>query len=381
MVAQSVLILQITKSAAMMGVAGAVQLAPGLLAGPLAGRIVDAVPRRAVAAASQAALAAISFVTAGLAMLHRLDVTCLLVLAAASGVVAAIDAPAVALFGNELVPPEDLPSAIAFGSVVSDGGRMLGTAAAAVLVTAFGPAPAYLLNGASFLVVALVIPFLRNAAHVPSQTNAPAAPVRAMDGLRAFRDHGQLRALLVIAGVAGLFGAQYQITGAGLLTGPLHRPAQDFGELAMAMSIGATLGAMLAATLRRASVATVSVAVLAGGALQVLAGLTPSYAALLLTVAAAAALQTLSSVATSTLLQTLPAADLRGRVLAAWGSLSRGWMLCSPLLVSGLLAEVGVRMTLIVTGTAVMAALVALQWARAMAAVRKPARLATVGGI
>ncbi|MCW2828518.1 MAG: transporter, partial [Marmoricola sp.] len=163
MVAQNLLVLQLTGSAMMTGLSLSAQAAPGLLFGFLGGAIADKYPRRLVATVGQMALAAVALLTASLAALDLLSVVVVILLGVLSGVIATADGPACTLLGNELVPREDVSSAIAVGSVASNVGRLAGTALAGVTVAAAGISAAYVANGVSFLLVAACIPFLRSA--------------------------------------------------------------------------------------------------------------------------------------------------------------------------------------------------------------------------
>ena len=100
----------------------------------------------------------VAFTTAALVATDRLSVPVLLVLAAVTGLIATVDGPACTLLGNDMVPREDVPSAIAVGSVVHSVGRVVGTASAGLTIGAFGLGGAYAANGLSFVCVVAVLP-------------------------------------------------------------------------------------------------------------------------------------------------------------------------------------------------------------------------------
>ncbi len=219
---QNLLVLQITGSAAATGLSMSVQAAPALLISVLGGAAVDRWPRRLTAAVSQALLGTIAFVTALMVALDRLDVTSLMVLAAITGVVATVDGPACSLLGNDLVPAEDVPSAIGVGALVHQAGRLTGAALAGVTVGFLGTAAAYAANGLSFLFVASVIPFLRPAkgAVKHAATARPRDALSVREGLAFFARRPRLLALAGVTGVSAVFGRNYQLTLAVLVTGP-----------------------------------------------------------------------------------------------------------------------------------------------------------------
>ncbi|MFJ2260340.1 MFS transporter [Streptomyces sp. NPDC087844] len=344
---QNLLVLQITGSAAATGLSMSVQAAPALLMSLAGGAAVDRWPRRLTAAVSQALLGAIAFTTAALVATGRLDLTVLMVLAALTGIVATVDGPACALLGNDLVPPDDVPSAIGVGSLVHSAGRLAGTALGGVTVGFLGTAAAYAANGVSFLFVASVIPFLRPAygalrgaagavRPAASATSAPAGvePVgqdmTVRQGLAFFMRRPRLVALAGITGISAIFGRNYSLTLAVLVTGPLAGGAGSFGTVSTVLAVGGILGAVLGARLRQPSVRLVGMLAAAGGLLQVVAGFSPSFAVLLVLVLPMAVVETVSDTAGTTVLQTDPPAHLRGRVLGVWGSISTGWGLAGP---------------------------------------------------
>ncbi len=243
---QNLLVLQITGSAAATGLSMSVQAAPALLISVFGGAAVDRWPRRLTAAVSQALLGAIAFVTALMVALDRLDVTSLMVLAAITGVVATVDGPACSLLGNDLVPAEDVPSAIGVGALVHQAGRLTGAALAGVTVGFLGTAAAYAANGLSFLFVASVIPFLRPAkgAVKHAATARPRDALSVREGLAFFARRPRLLALAGVTGVSAVFGRNYQLTLAVLVTGPLAGGAGSFGTVSTVLAAGGIVGAM-----------------------------------------------------------------------------------------------------------------------------------------
>jgi MFS family permease len=363
---QNLLVLQITGSAAATGLSMSVQAAPALLMSVLGGAAVDRWPRKLTATVSQALLGAIAFLTALLVVLDRLDMTSLLVLAAVTGVVATVDGPACALLGNDLVPPEDVPSAIGVGALVHSAGRLVGTALAGVTVGFVGTFAAYAANGVSFLFVASVIPFLRpapGATRSSPTTPSSRKPVRksterratgsdmtVRQGLVFFARRPRLVALAAVTGISAVFGRNYGLTLAVLVTGPLASGAGTFGTVSTVLAVGGILGAILGARLRRPSVRLVGCLAAAGGLLQVAAGLSPSVAVLLVLVLPMAVLESVSDTAGTAVLQTDPPAHLRGRVLGVWGSVGTVWSLGGPPALGLLMELAGARGALVVGG-------------------------------
>ncbi|WP_415925535.1 MFS transporter [Streptomyces sp. ME19-01-6] len=352
---QNLLVLQLTGSAAATGLSLTVQAAPGLLLGLAGGAAVDAWPRKLTAAVSQAVLGAVAFATAALVAFDLLTLPLLMTLAAVTGLVATVDGPACALLGNDLVPVEDVPSSIALGSVVHSTGRLAGVALAGVAVATLGNAAAYAANGLSFLFVTAVIPFLRlhprQEAPGPEPIGADTGSPR--DGLVFFMSRPRLVALTVITAVSAVFGRNYSLTLAVLVTGPLAGGAAEFGTVSTMLAAGGIAGAVLAGRMRRPSVRLVAALAAAGAVLQIAAGFSPDLLLLILLVAPMAVVESMSDTAGTTVLQTDPPPHMRGRVLGVWRSVSTAWGLAGPPLLGLLMEWAGARGALVIGGLVV----------------------------
>ncbi|MFI9584721.1 MFS transporter [Streptomyces sp. NPDC052236] len=360
---QNLLVLQITGSAAVTGLSLSVQAAPGLLMSLAGGAAVDRWPRKVTAAVSQGLLGAVAFVTAFLVAVDQLNLGVLMALAAVTGLIATVDAPACALLGNDLVRTEDVPSAIGVGSLVSNGGRLVGAALAGATVGFLGTAAAYAANGLSFLFVAAVIPFLRpvhqavrRAKHVRRRDDKARRDddMTVRQGVAYFMRRPRLVALAGITGISAVFGRNYGLTLAVLVTGPLAGGAEAFGTVSTVLAVGGILGAIVGARLRKPSVRLVGTLAAVGALLQVTAALSPSLAVLLILVLPMALVESVSDTAGTTVLQTDPPAHMRGRVLGVWGSIRTLWGLAGPPAL-GLLMEVAGARGALVSGGLIIA--------------------------
>ncbi|MFF3285733.1 MFS transporter [Streptomyces sp. NPDC003023] len=375
---QNLLVLQITGSAAATGLSMSVQAAPGLLMSLAGGAAVDRWPRKLTAAVSQALLGAVAFLTSFLVAVDQLNLGVLMALAAVTGVIATVDGPACALLGNDLVRTEDVPSAIGVGSLVHNAGRLAGAALAGVTVGFLGTAAAYAANGVSFLFVTAVIPFLRPVAgavlarsgkdgsgHPDEQPTVPAEDrkqdqdMSMREGLRYFARRPRLVALAGVTGLSAVLGRNYQLTLAVLVVGPLAGGAGAFGTVSTVLAVGGILGAVLGARLRRPSVRLVGVLAAAGGVLQIVAGLSPSLAVLLVVVLPMAVVESVSDTAGTTVLQTDPPPHMRGRVLGVWGSVKTVWGLAGPPALGLLMELAGARGALVTGGLLIAGAIAA----------------------
>ncbi|WP_245877709.1 MFS transporter, partial [Streptomyces glaucescens] len=177
------------------------------------------------------------------------------------------------------------------------------------------------------------------------------------EGLAFFARRPRLVALAGITGVSAVFGRNYGLTLAVLVTGPLAGGAGSFGTVSTVLAVGGIVGAVLGARLRKPSVRLVGALAATGGLLQAVAGLSPSLAVLLLLVLPMAVVESVSDTAGTTVLQTDPPAHLRGRVLGVWGSISTGWGLAGPPALGLLMELAGARGALVAGGLIIAGAI------------------------
>ncbi len=163
-----------------------------------------------------------------------------------------------------------------------------------------------------------------------------------------------LLALAGVTGISAVFGRNYGLTLAVLVTGPLAGGAGAFGTVSTVLAAGGIVGAVLGARLRRPSVRLVGALAATGALLQIAAGLSPSLAMLVVLVLPMAVVESVSDTAGTAVLQTDPPAHLRGRVLGVWGSIGTVWSLGGPPAL-GLLMELAGPRGALITGGAVIA--------------------------
>ncbi|PVG80927.1 MFS transporter [Nocardioides gansuensis] len=361
LVAQSLLVLELTGSPALTGLTLSLQAAPGLLLGLVGGAAVDVWPRRLTVGVAQAILGGLALVTAALAAAGLLSVPVIMAIAVVSGTIAVVDGPAAALLGSELVTERDVPSAIALGSLATSAGRVLGTAAAAAAIALGGVPAAYAVNGLSFLVVAAVVPFLRPVRAVAQRPagRSPLAGVRS--GFGYLLGSRALLGLLVVGAVTSTLGRNYSLGFATLVTGPLHGGAGAYGTVSAVLAIGAVAGAVVAARLTSARYARVARLALVGALLQVAAAFAVGMPMLLLIALPLAIAESVQDTLTSTIMVTRPPEHLRGMVLGAWQSAASGWALVGPPTLGWLLESFGARTGLALGGLVIAAVIVAVR--------------------
>ena len=137
-VAQDWLVLALTGSAGALGLTTGLQFLPIVLFSPFAGVIADRYAKRQVLVVTQLAMGATAALLGVLAITGLVQPWHIYVLAFVFGSAAAFDMPARQAFVNEMVTRDDLPNAIGLNSASFNLARMIGPAAAGVLIAWMG---------------------------------------------------------------------------------------------------------------------------------------------------------------------------------------------------------------------------------------------------
>ncbi|WP_224368503.1 MFS transporter [Hyalangium versicolor] len=160
-VALGVYVTQVTGRAEWTGGVAALSYLPGLVLSPVGGALADRFDRRAyvaVGAVGQMVLAALITV---LAFTHHLSVPLVAVAAFLNGCINMLTGPAYSVLLAELVPPEDLHSALSLNSAQFNLGRVVGPLLATLVLAIGGIEWALLINTLSFVGVLAALSRLR----------------------------------------------------------------------------------------------------------------------------------------------------------------------------------------------------------------------------
>lgn len=147
----------LTGSSAILGVLAGLDLAPAVLAAPLAGALADTRPARRLAINLQLLSALPPLALAGLALAGMIELPVLLAVTLVTGMLGGFDHPLRLLLVGSVVERQHVSSAIALNSIVFNVGRMIGPVAGGWAVSAGRPELVFVLNALSFLFFALAL--------------------------------------------------------------------------------------------------------------------------------------------------------------------------------------------------------------------------------
>jgi len=239
---QAWLVLEMTDSAFLLSLVGAMQFVPVLILSLYAGVIADRVSKRKLVMYMQLALGVQAFILSVLVYTGRVQYWHVLVLAMLQGICTAFDNPTRQSFIVEMVGKEHLMNAIALNSAIFNGARIIGPALGGITMDVFGPALAFFLNGLSYLVVVAAL-FLMKINEAPATPKERRFTQEILEGLRYVKETHVVRETLSLVAVIGTFALNLSILVPVLARNVLHQSASGYGLLMSFMGAGAVLGA------------------------------------------------------------------------------------------------------------------------------------------
>jgi MFS family permease len=313
-------------NATAVGIVMSLQFGPQLLLLPLAGAAADRWNRRRLLMVTQAAMGLLALVLGLLALSGLVVLWHVYVLAFLLGCVTAFDAPARQTFVGELVGESDLANAVALNATSFHAARMIGPAAAGILLAGVGSGWSFLINAASFAAVLLALRMMRIGALHP-QLQSAALQRGFVQSLKYVRHRPDLVTTFVMMFLVSTFGLNFAIFIPTMAVAAFHAGAGQFGTLSSVMAVGSVAGALLAASQARPRLLILLVAAAAFGVGSFGAAIAPDIwvfgVALLLTGVAAQVFMT----STNSLIQLSTEQGMRGRVMALLLAIVLG---CTP---------------------------------------------------
>lgn len=323
-----------------MGLTMALQFGPPLLLVSVTGWAADRFDRRKLLLLTQLSLMALG-TTMGILLLQDLMTLPMMYgFALAMGVVAAFDNPTRQAFVSDLVQRENASNAVALNAASFNAARMLGPAAAGIVVVAVGNGWVFLLNACTFLAMLIALMLIRTDELNPRPKNAGGG--RLADGFRYVAGRKDLIVTFAMVFLLGTFGMNFPIY-ASTMALEFGLDADGFGLLSSILAIGSLAGALLAARRDRARIRVVIMGVGFFGAAMLVSAFMPTYwTYALVLVAVGFSVVTVMTTANG-YVQTTTDPALRGRVLALYMAVIMGGTPIGAPIVGWVVNEFGPR--------------------------------------
>lgn len=317
-----VVLTQLTNNdATAMGITMALQFAPPLLLVSVTGWVADRFDRRKLLILTQGLLMGLAIALGILLLTDVMTLPLMYVFALAFGIVAAFDNPARQAFVSDLVTRENASNAVALNAASFNGARMIGPAAAGILIVAVGSGWVFLINAVTFIGMGIALFLIRPNELMPRAVGGSRGGLAA--GFRYVSKRPDLLVVFLIVFLLGAFGLNFPIY-ASTMALEFGYEADGFGLLSSILAIGSLAGALMAARRDRARLRVVIFATGGFGIASLTSAFMPSYwlYAALLVFIGFAIVTTLTTA--NGYVQTTTDPALRGRVLALYMAVLMG---------------------------------------------------------
>jgi predicted MFS family arabinose efflux permease len=342
-VALSWVMLQRGNSTFLLGVLGFVQLIPVLVLGIPAGVLADRVDRRVFLLWIQGASTVLALILAVLQYADKATVPLLLIMAAANGIVGALNGPPWQAFIKELVGPEQLRRAIAINSARFNLTRIVGPSVGGWLLVSAGAGACFAANAVSYLAVLAALLAIRTTKRQNAIPSGIVTPTEA--STRAVLRNPQLRAVLFPAIGLAVLALPYGNFFPSMARDIFDRGPAGLSLLLTATGVGAVIGAFLSSlpiVARRPGRSLAVMEIITGLALAAFAWSPSFYLALLCIVVFGMAVIGYLATAGATI-QLAAAPGTEGRALGLWMIVNSGLVPFGSLAIGALAEAIGVR--------------------------------------
>jgi len=330
-------VIELSHSPMAVGALAFCRFVPFTVFGLVAGVVADRVDNRRLVITTQSFAMLLSAALATLALTGAVTLAVVYPLALLLGVVQVFDAPGRQALTYQLVGGDELPNAIALNSTLFNMSRVVGPALAGIVIAAAGAGVCFVVNAVSFLaVLAGLLAMKTDELYPVERTERPTVIRGTLDGLSHAVHSRDLTLVLLIVTVMSTVGFNFNVILPLLASSTLHTGPGMFGVLSACFGSGALAGALVAATLGRASWTALLVGLIGfSGAMLALAPVhTPwACAGLLFLLGGSFTLLTANA---NALVQLGAPSHLRGRIvglylfafagLAPIGGLVAGWL-------------------------------------------------------
>jgi MFS family permease len=336
--------------------------------------------------ATQTVAMVLAFVLFGLTATGVVQVWHVMILGALLGTANAVDMPVRQAFAVEMVGRDDVANAVGLNAALFNGSRILGPAAAGLLIGAFDISIAFLINGISF--IAVIVSYaamrdreLRPIPPTPRPTTWAAVIENLKEGARYVRATPIVLLAASIVGLAATFGMNFQVLVPPLADNVLDVGASGFGFLMAASGLGSTIAALWVAFQRKPGPRPIVIGAITLGLGSVVLALSTSFPVSLLAMCVAGAGGVGMAVSANTTIQLNVPDQLRGRVMGVYTTVFAGSVPVGGVLMGAIASAWGVPLSLLV-GAVVTLAIGIGGWfwlgqIRATAAIRTAERIRT----
>lgn len=316
-IGQAWLVLKLTDSGTALGLVTALQFLPVTIFGAMGGVIADRSSKRNLLYITQSSSAILAFMLAVLVATNTIQLWMLYILASLLGLVNAVDNPARRTFVLEMVGSQELGNAVTLFSTTFNLSRIIGPAIAGAIIAAAGLAPCFFINAVSFIAVLVCLYLIRPEELIPAEP-VKRAKGQLLEGLRYVGRTPLLRNFLIMMAIVGTLTYEFQVNLPLIAKYTFNSNADGYALLNSAMGLGAVLGGLASASLKKLKAESLIFTTYAFGASVILAAIAPNLHIALLAMVIVGIFSIRFGAIGETMLQLECAPNMRSRVMSLW---------------------------------------------------------------
>lgn len=345
------LVLQLTHSAIAVGLLAFWQFGPYAALGLFGGAISDQLDHRKTLIATQIALAVCSTLMAALTLLGIVTVWEAYAIAAARGLALVFNNPSRQAFIVQMVGREELPNAIALNSSVANATRIIGPGLGGILIAAFGVGICFSLDAVSYAAVVIALLLMRVHELLPIQHRARLPVLRSIgEGLRYVWRTPTVLLVLTMFFFICMASINFSVLLPLVASDTLHSGAEVYGLLTACFGAGALIGALISASLGRATWRILLTSAAGFGLGEILLAPQNTVAGAVLLLIATGIFYTLYTSNSNSMVQLSTPGYLQGRVAGLYSYIFAGTSPFGALLAGGLAQHGGTELAFFVAG-------------------------------
>lgn len=344
---------RLTGSAFLLGVVTFLSMIPSVFISPFVGAWADRWNRHRTLIGTQIAFFVQNAVLATLVLTHVINenvIYPILILAFVQGAIEAVDSPIRQTFLIDLIGDKRLlPNAIATNSAMFNGARLIGPALGGVMIILFSEGVCFAINAVSYLPIIISLQFVK--------VSYPKLPPRTISTFRKIADGWKyvyhsfpIKFLIINLAVYTLFGNSYSTLIPVFAKDILHGDSGTQGLLMSTAGIGALIGSFILASkssIKGMQIRLIFVGLVASSGLMLFSQSRSTVLSMIMMLFIGFGMM-MNTATTNTLIQSIVADDMRGRVLSVY---TMSFMSMSPfggLLVGILTSRIGAQSTMFI---------------------------------
>lgn len=318
-IAQGLLVLQITHSGIQLGIVAALQFIPILFLSPVAGIVADKFSKRNILYLTQGFAGILALILGIIVLLSLTQLWMIYILATLLGLINTFDTTTRQTFVMDLVGKEKLSNAVSLNASEVNLARVIGPLIAGVLILTTGIAACFIINGLSYIAVIVVLMLMK-----PNEFYGKIFDKKIKNDLKAgfmyVKSTPLLANTLIMMTIIGTLSYEFTVTLAIFSQFTFHGNAGTYSLLTAGMGIGSIIGGLYSANLKthKININKIILAAFLFGISIILVAISPTLtiAFILMIIVGIFSIYYMSLTNTTLQLESKP--EMRGQVMALW---------------------------------------------------------------